>query len=126
MKTQENLISKKNVLVMEAVMDQQVLRKLWREYHSKADRVFRAWEAAGFEGTPPTPSPMPMELRNLTCGAKTRAGTPCKMKNLYTNGRCRLHGGLSTGPTTIEGKAKAAQNGFKSRWNNTDSMKGRE
>ena len=42
--------------------------------------------------------PMPDELRDLTCGAKTRAGTPCKRRDLYKSGRCRLHGGLSTGP----------------------------
>lgn len=44
------------------------------------------------------------------CGAKTRAGTSCKRRDLYANGRCRLHGGLSTGPRTAEGKAKAARN----------------
>src|SRR5690625_2526789 len=30
------------------------------------------------------------------CGAKTRSGTPCK-NYAMTNGRCRLHGGKSTG-----------------------------
>lgn len=30
------------------------------------------------------------------CGAKTRAGTPCK-NGAMANGRCRLHGGKSTG-----------------------------
>jgi hypothetical protein len=48
------------------------------------------------------------------CGAKTRQGTPCKAKALWDkennrprNGRCRIHGGLSTGPKTPEGKAKS-------------------
>ena len=48
------------------------------------------------------------------CGAKTRKGTPCqappvwdKANNRPRNGRCRMHGGLSTGPKTPEGKAKA-------------------
>lgn len=31
------------------------------------------------------------------CGAKTRAGTPCKCPALRGCNRCRLHGGLSTG-----------------------------
>lgn len=31
------------------------------------------------------------------CGAKTRSGEPCK-KAALANGRCRLHGGKSTGP----------------------------
>lgn len=36
------------------------------------------------------------------CGAKTRAGTPCRAAAMK-NGRCRLHGGKSTGPKTAEG-----------------------
>lgn len=40
----------------------------------------------------------PREFDELRCGAKTRAGTPCKRRDLYASGRCRLHGGLSTGP----------------------------
>jgi hypothetical protein len=44
------------------------------------------------------------------CGAFARStGKPCRMKAL-ANGRCRLHGGLSTGPKTVEGKAKALAN----------------
>lgn len=40
---------------------------------------------------------------NEICGAKTRAGTPCKQKagwgtNHVGEGRCKLHGGKSTGP----------------------------
>ncbi|MFL1504081.1 MULTISPECIES: HGGxSTG domain-containing protein [unclassified Pseudomonas] len=42
--------------------------------------------------------PYPDELRGMICGAKIRAGTPCKRRDLYASGRCRLHGGLSTGP----------------------------
>src|SRR5215468_1645338 len=36
------------------------------------------------------------------CRAKTRRGTPCQCPAM-PNGRCRLHGGLSTGPKTAEG-----------------------
>ena len=39
------------------------------------------------------------------CGAKTRSGKPCKNPAMK-NGRCRLHGGLSTGPKTPEGRAR--------------------
>jgi hypothetical protein len=39
------------------------------------------------------------------CGAATRTGHPCRCFAL-TNGRCRLHGGLSTGPKTDEGWAR--------------------
>ena len=36
------------------------------------------------------------------CGAKTRRGTACQCPAM-PNGRCRLHGGLSTGPKTAAG-----------------------
>lgn len=36
------------------------------------------------------------------CGAKTRRGTPCQCRAMR-NGRCRLHGGRSTGPKTADG-----------------------
>jgi hypothetical protein len=36
------------------------------------------------------------------CGAKTRGGTHCQCPAMR-NGRCRLHGGLSTGPKTAAG-----------------------
>ena len=39
------------------------------------------------------------------CGAKTRHGTACQCPAMR-NGRCRLHGGLSTGPKTEEGKER--------------------
>jgi len=45
------------------------------------------------------------------CGAKTRKGTQCiapsvwdKKNDKARNGRCKLHGGLSTGPKTEAGK----------------------
>jgi len=37
----------------------------------------------------------PMQTVNR-CGAKTRSGHPCG-RYAMANGRCRLHGGLSTG-----------------------------
>ncbi len=36
------------------------------------------------------------------CGARTRRGTSCQGPGM-ANGRCWLHGGLSTGPRTVEG-----------------------
>src|SRR5258708_35198335 len=36
------------------------------------------------------------------CGAKTRRGTSCQCPAMK-NGRCRLHGGPSTGPKTAAG-----------------------
>ncbi len=48
------------------------------------------------------------------CGARTRAGKLCCQPAVRTpgwkdsprNGRCRFHGGLSTGPRTEEGKRR--------------------
>ena len=46
------------------------------------------------------------------CGAKTRKGAPCQRPAYKRNGRCSLHGGLSTGPRTAEGKARIASAHF--------------
>ena len=40
-----------------------------------------------------------------TCGAKTRGGDPCR-NYAMKNGRCRMHGGASTGPKTAAGVAR--------------------
>ncbi|NDG49024.1 MAG: hypothetical protein EBY30_08250 [Rhodospirillales bacterium] len=55
--------------------------------------------------------PMPADLHGLICGARNRSGMPCKRRDLYLSGRCKLHGGLSTGPKTDDGKARSARNG---------------
>jgi len=53
----------------------------------------------------PTPRKRPAK-----CGAFARStGEPCNRKAL-ANGRCRNHGGMSTGPKTAGGKAKALAN----------------
>jgi hypothetical protein len=42
------------------------------------------------------------------CGARTRrTGCPCRAPAMR-NGRCRLHGGKSTGPRPLEGRARIA------------------
>lgn len=38
----------------------------------------------------------------VLCGARARTGQPCKRLPMV-NGRCRFHGGCSTGPRTAEG-----------------------
>ncbi len=45
------------------------------------------------------------------CGARTRAGGCCRQPAMK-NGRCRMHGGLSTGPRTPEGLARSQR----ARW----------
>ena len=43
------------------------------------------------------------------CGAKTRRGTGCQRPANKKNGRCRLHGGASTGAKTSEGRERISQ-----------------
>ncbi len=43
------------------------------------------------------------------CGAKTRRGTSCEAPAIKGRRRCRLHGGLSTGPKTPEGRERIRQ-----------------
>ncbi len=40
------------------------------------------------------------------CEAQTRRGTPCQSPAYKHNHRCRLHGGLATGPRTEAGLAR--------------------
>jgi hypothetical protein len=42
------------------------------------------------------------------CGAQNRRGMPCRCPAM-SNGRCRLHGGLSTGARTAEGIERIRQ-----------------
>ena len=41
------------------------------------------------------------------CGAKTRTDKPCKAPGNGKGGRCKMHGGMSTGPRTQEGKTRS-------------------
>tara|TARA_B110000902_G_C13811034_1_gene399833 strand:- start:42 stop:398 length:357 start_codon:yes stop_codon:yes gene_type:complete len=40
------------------------------------------------------------------CGAKTRRGTSCQAPAKQPVGRCRVHGGASSGPKTEDGLAR--------------------
>jgi hypothetical protein len=40
------------------------------------------------------------------CGAHTRSGTECRSPAME-NGRCRMHGGASSGPRTPEGRQRS-------------------
>ena len=116
------------------------LRRLWRAHcdeferlAAERDRIEEEYWAAQQDDRIPwrarvamkmLPLPdypvFPEDCRDMTCGAKTRAGTPCKRKDLYGgNGRCKLHGGLSTGPKTKRGKRKSARNGLRPKTKRT-------
>lgn len=88
----------------------EALRRKWIAY-------WRGRDAAVEAGRTDYP-PVPEDLHDLCCGARTRAGTPCKMRGLFRSGRCKLHGGLSTGPKSEAGKAKSAQNAKRGRMGN--------
>ena len=54
--------------------------------------------------------PITSKSERPRCGAKTRVGDRCKapvvwdhVNDVPRNRRCRMHGGLSTGPRTEEG-----------------------
>lgn len=59
---------------------------------------------------------MPINASVRLCGAKARQNNhqPCRQPGMLTNGRCRLHGGKSSGAKTRKGKIKAAQANLKS------------
>lgn len=63
------------------------------------------------------------QMKRGTCGAMTRRGMECLLKSEPGKRRCRLHGGLSTGPTTVEGKARIAD-AQRKRW--AEHRKGKE
>ena len=48
------------------------------------------------------------EWPGVRCAAKTRKGSPCQRPARLPVGRCRVHGGASTGPRTEEGRARIA------------------
>lgn len=86
-------------------------RKRLKDYYRRSDAVFAEWRERGYQYPPPKTEPFPDDSRGLECGAKTRAGTPCKQKAIYANGRCKWHGGCSTGAKTEEWKKRSAMNG---------------
>jgi hypothetical protein len=59
---------------------------------------------------PPPATTKPRGNPNLAlaprCGARTRAGCPCRSPAIHGKLRCRMHGGRSPGPRTPEGREK--------------------
>lgn len=84
-------------------------RKLWRKHFDESEQAWQPWLEGRLENYPRC-LPMPAILIGLTCGAQTRKGTPCKRTDIFRSGRCKYHGGRSTGPKTEEGKMRSAQN----------------
>ena len=57
---------------------------------------------------------MQKNKKDAICGAKSRRNknAPCKQYPMK-NGRCRMHGGKSTGAKTTEGKVRSALANYK-------------
>lgn len=92
-------------------------RKLARKRVLDDQRVaeHEKWQASGFDyAARPPLRQLPDDLQGLNCEAMTRAGTPCKRTDIYANGRCKFHGGMSNGARTEEGKARQRE-GYR-RW----------
>ena len=63
----------------------------------------------------------------IRCGAKTRSGGPCAKFAMEGKRRCRLHGGLSTGPKTAVGRAAiSAANTKHGRYKNWRERRAKE
>ncbi len=58
---------------------------------------------------------MPINNTVKLCNARSKQNNhkPCRQPGMLTNGKCRLHGGKSTGPKTPEGKLRSAQANYK-------------
>src|SRR5215203_7129006 len=67
-----------------------------------------------------------LDLANSTprCGAKRRDGAACRAPAM-ANGRCRFHGGKSTGPRTADGAERARQAGLRHGFYTATAMRER-
>jgi hypothetical protein len=87
---------------------------------SKPQKARRGWLK---NGNPPGDF-----TKAARCGAKTRRGSPCQCPAM-PNGRCRIHGGLSTGPKTAEGieriRRAVTKHGFYSKAARDERRRGR-
>lgn len=88
------------------------------QYHEAKERLdWSGWAvqqmAAALEAREVEVQPInPVIIRagqRVICGAKTRKGTPCRCKSEPGRRRCKFHGGMSTGPKTLEGRERIAQ-----------------
>ena len=91
--------------------EQAELRRLWKKAVREMD------EARDGDGTEiHAPHTDWQQFCGLMCGATSkRTGQPCRRKDLFASGRCKFHGGMSTGPSSAAGKARSASNGGSAR-----------
>lgn len=109
-------------------LNRKVARGNWPENAYDSLTIFRSWIlefsskprsdlASAVNGVGRQLRPrVPKKSERERCGAFARStGKPCqapvyKQENGSLSSRCRLHGGLSTGPKTPEGKRRALAN----------------
>ena len=86
-------------------------------------QLFRKWwaEAEEAQAAGRYVRSCPRYLRGLTCGARKKDGSQCRSTTLCANGRCKFHGGASTGPRSAEGRARALENLKLGRFKRGDS-----
>lgn len=88
-------------------------RRILEAAKANDDARFEFFCAHGYP--PPVVFPdypeFPPECEGMTCGTKAKStGEPCKSTQIFRNGRCKFHGGPSTGPKSDEGKLSALGN----------------
>ncbi len=69
-------------------------------------------------------NPQGNPMNTKRCGAMTRKGMPCKAPAM-TNGRCRMHGGKSTGPRTRKGLERSGKANWKHGFYSYESLAAR-
>ncbi len=74
----------------------------FRQVFERMGIAVPGWREPAF----PAPVKTGNQQARAVCGARTRKGTPCRCKPDGRGGRCKFHGGMSTGPKTPEGKAR--------------------
>lgn len=86
-------------------------RRRLKAYCVEWDRVAELRRLLSATQQPPPWPELPAECVGMVCGGKgRRSGKPCQSTDLYPNGRCKWHGGASTGPKTAEGKERSQAN----------------
>lgn len=73
----------------------------------------------------PTAENKAKQSERVPCGAKRRRdGRPCQALSAPGRRRCKWHGGLSTGPRSVEGRARALANLRRGRTRQNPAMSG--
>lgn len=84
----------------------------WRKFREKAAQAPAPKVRGIYRRVPHDPTRW-VTREDWLCGARTRAGLSCRMTAIFDNGRCKWHGGCSTGPKTEAGKEQSRINGRK-------------